>query len=105
MKRFRTVLILAFALGLAACEGENSGADQRTAVGQILPGSASDAMIPYDSLRSQPPLAPQTGAAGTGAAKGGDQGRNAPASAPDASDAAAAPAETPSSETPEPAAE
>jgi hypothetical protein len=46
---------------LAGCNGEKKKAeDQRTAVGQILPASVSDSMLPYDTLRSQPPLAPQT---------------------------------------------
>ena len=65
MKPCHAAPILAAALGLAACQGENKGEDQRTAVGEILPGSASDAMVPYDSLRSQPPLAPQTRSAGS----------------------------------------
>jgi hypothetical protein len=48
---------LALVLALVACKGgekETGG----TAAGQILPGSASDAMIQYDQLTSQPPLAP-----------------------------------------------
>jgi hypothetical protein len=35
-----------------------------TAGGEILPGSTSDAMLPLDSVRSQPPLAVQSSAAG-----------------------------------------
>lgn len=42
-------------IALAACQGkEKTGAG---AEGEILPGSASDAMLPLDTVRSQPPLA------------------------------------------------
>ncbi|MBW8784097.1 MAG: hypothetical protein JF593_05585 [Novosphingobium sp.] len=51
-------------LALAGCHGKKaSGA---AAVGEILPGSASDAMIPLDSLRSRPPVAPPKEAAAAG---------------------------------------
>jgi hypothetical protein len=47
---------LLITLPLAAC---SKGADkQATASGEILPGSASDAMLPEDRLTSQPPLDP-----------------------------------------------
>lgn len=97
MKPCHTALILAAALPLAACNGENKGSDQRTAVGEILPGSVSDAMVPYDSLRSQPPLAPPTGAAGAGKAKGSDEAEAAPAASDSdaAATAEASPAATP----------
>lgn len=58
---FRTLAGSAL-LALAACDSDSDEGEQRTAVGQILPGSTTDAMIPYDQLRSQPPLAPPTGA-------------------------------------------
>ena len=108
MKPYRTALILAATVGLAACEGENKGADQRTAVGEILPGSVSDAMPPYDSLRSQPPLAPNTGSAGTGRSKGEEGSGDTPDAT--ASDGvgegdAAAPAEPAGVPTPETKAE
>lgn len=53
----RYPLLVALVLALAACKG---GEKERggTAEGRILPGSASDAMIQYDRLTSQPPLAP-----------------------------------------------
>jgi hypothetical protein len=106
MKLCRTALLFAVALGLAACKGENKGSDQRTAVGEILPGSASDAMVPYDSLRSQPPLAPSTGSAATGKdkdkgkGKGRGEGGAPEAQATDA-DAATVPAEPSPTPTPE----
>lgn len=49
------------ALALAGC-GNKGGKEQGgKAEGQILPASVSDAMIPVDQVRSQAPLAPQTG--------------------------------------------
>ncbi|MFA7603670.1 MAG: hypothetical protein WCY29_11740 [Novosphingobium sp.] len=44
-------------LALAACKGEKKPAEG-TAQGEVLPGSISDAMLPLDTVRSQPPLAP-----------------------------------------------
>lgn len=47
-------------LTAAACKGEakkDEGAG--TASGEVLPGSASDAMIPLDQVKSQAPLAPK----------------------------------------------
>ena len=65
------------------------------ALGEILPGSASDAMLPLDTVRSQPPLAPievatgKPGKSGTGSTPGsaasdaaGEDARAAPAAAP-----------------------
>lgn len=90
-------LVLAPILALAACGGaEKKEKDQRTAAGEILPGSISDAMLPYDTVRSQPPLAPPE------TAKGSPKGATAvkpDGAASDAADPAAeipaAPAEAP----------
>jgi hypothetical protein len=46
------------ALALTGCQAEQKPAEAKTAQGEILPGSASDAMLPLDTVRSQPPLAP-----------------------------------------------
>lgn len=53
-------LLATLTLALAACKDEPKPAQKTggAATGEILPGSASDAMIQYDTLRSQPPLAP-----------------------------------------------
>jgi hypothetical protein len=62
MPALRLALILMAPLALAACGSGTSDKkqkDQRTAAGEILPGSVSDAMLPYDTVRSQPPLAPK----------------------------------------------
>lgn len=93
----RSALTLALVLALAGCGGaDKKDKDQRTAAGEILPGSISDAMLPYDTVRSQPPLAPPE------TAKGSPKGETAArpdAAASDAADSAveapAAPAEAP----------
>ena len=54
----RSLALGALSLALAACQGEKKPAEGKTAQGEILPGSASDAMLPLDTVRSQPPLAP-----------------------------------------------
>ena len=57
--RSRYSLMLASLLLLAACEDEvvvTEGDDGREASGEVLDGTISDAMIPTDQLRSQPPL-------------------------------------------------
>lgn len=48
---------------LASCGSEPDDAAQRqsAAEGEILPRSVSDEMLPYDTVRSQPPLAEPTG--------------------------------------------
>ncbi len=59
IKLNRLILIAALGLALAAC-GNEQKARGGTADGEILPGSASDAMMPLDSVRSQAPLAPRS---------------------------------------------
>jgi hypothetical protein len=72
----RTILpltALGLAVLLAGCQSENKTKASGPAGGQILPGSTSDAMLPVDSLRSQPPLAPKaTGSATASESKRGD---------------------------------
>jgi hypothetical protein len=76
-------LMLGAALALSACHHEGKGEDQRTAAGQVLSGSISDAMLPYDTVRSQPPLAPAHAAANaaTDAASAGSSATAADANA------------------------
>ena len=88
----RTACTCALLLALAACHHEGKGSDQRTASGEVLAGSLSDSMIPYESLKSQPPLAPRSAdkpgrAAATDAAPD-----DATSAAPQAVPAEAAPA-------------
>jgi len=51
--------VLAVSLTLAACDGtkENAGGERKTAAGEVLGGSISDAMLPLATVQSQsPPL-------------------------------------------------
>jgi len=63
MKRAVTILALTLALGGCWSKKASKADDQRTATGQILPGSTSDAMIAYDALTSRAPVAPHAVAA------------------------------------------
>ncbi len=92
-----TIAVLALTLlALSACqqEAKQAKATGGTAAGEILPGSASDAMLPVDTLRSQPPAAPKSEAGPT------DKAKAKPGTA--AAPAAAAPAEAPEPADPAP---
>ena len=65
MKSDLVYVALALALALPACDGGKKQAAHGTAGGEVLEGSVSDAMLPVDRVRSQPPLAPKS--------DGGDQ--------------------------------
>ena len=56
-------------LALAGCQEKKQAPAQGTAGGGVLPGSVSDAMLPIDTVRSQPPLAPKTEPSGAKADK------------------------------------
>lgn len=78
-------------LALSACNKQTE--KQVQAGGEILPGSASDAMLPLDTVTSQPPLAPKvdkvpsTGKASAEPAAAAQLGADvAPAPAPAAPD-------------------
>lgn len=60
MRCCRLVVAAALALALAGCGGGDKETAQGSAGGEILPGSTSDAMLPLDTVRSQPPLAPKS---------------------------------------------
>ena len=94
----RTVTVLALLLALGACKGSEREKGAGTAQGEILPGSASDAMLPEDTVRSQAPLAPRIEASGKAHDKADAAASDAaPTEAAQASDAAAAaPAAVPS---------
>jgi hypothetical protein len=61
--------LAALPLTLAACQDEKAPPQRGNAEGEILPASVSDAMLPYDTVRSQPPLAPMPVATGKGSGK------------------------------------
>ena len=77
------------ALPLAGCGKKSGGSDQRTASGEVLPGSISDSMLPLESVTSEPPIAkivPQSGKSGAP-----DASASGEADASQAGDASAAP--------------
>ena len=73
-RRLLLAIGLAPALVLGACHG--GAATQKSAAGEVLSGSVSDAMLPLDTATSQPPRA--AGTAGDGADSGDDTGDIAP---------------------------
>jgi hypothetical protein len=89
----RLALACTAALLLAACGADKKQEGAGKAEGEILPGSTSDAMLPYDSVRSQPPLAPKAETSGSSS----DKPNKASAPSP-ASSQPAASAEEPSTE-------
>ena len=60
--RFRAIVAsAALTAALGAChQGQKAGHGEVS--GQILPGSVSDAMLPYDAVKSKAPLAPREAA-------------------------------------------
>lgn len=88
----RNLIVPALALALLGCGAEKKDEGAGTAAGEILPGSASDAMLPLDTVRSQAPLAPKVESTGRAA---GSPAASDPASAAEEAPAAAAPAAAP----------
>ena len=68
------VPILTMLAVLAGCQGEKKQEGAGTASGEVLEGSASDAMLPLDTVRSQAPLAPRS----EGGGEGGDKAKDKP---------------------------
>ena len=89
-RALRTACLPALLLALAGCGNDDRAQMGKTAQGEILPGSVSDAMLPLDSLRSQPPLAPRSDPSGRPGTKGDGAG-DAPDTAPDRAVEAPAP--------------
>ena len=90
------LLPVAAVLALAACQQDttkDAGA-ARKAQGEILEGSISDAMLPHDTVRSQPPLVPRADTTPKG--EGGSGEKAADAASPAAAAAAGTPAAIPS---------
>ena len=52
---YRSLALLLPLVLLAGCH-KSAKNDQRSASGEVLQGTTSDAMLPLDSLKSQPPL-------------------------------------------------
>lgn len=95
---FRFACLIALPVALSACDQKDEGGTSNAA-GEVLPGSASDAMLPLDTVRSQPPLAPPPA---SGAPKrGGDEEEAETAASGEPSEAAAgAASEAPAVPTP-----
>jgi hypothetical protein len=72
----RSTCLVLVPLALTACDGGDKRQEARTAQGEILPGSASDAMLPLDTVRSQPPLAPPEEATGKGGKRASGETEN-----------------------------
>ncbi|VWX53484.1 hypothetical protein [Novosphingobium sp. 9U] len=66
MKRVIAVLVLS---ALAACGSKVTEQTKGSSFGEVLPGSASDAMLPYDTVTSAPPLEAPTYDAPEGSAR------------------------------------
>jgi hypothetical protein len=57
-------LALSLTLVLAGCGGDRKQEGAGKAEGEVLPGSVSDAMLPLDTVKSQPPLDPRSEGSG-----------------------------------------
>jgi len=89
----RIASIAALLFALAACSEDPTQKDAPAAGGEVLEASVSDAMIPLDTLRSQPPLAPKADSSTqTGQGKGSDGDAAGPQQQAGPAEAAPAPA-------------
>ncbi len=74
----RPVMIALLAgLALAGCQEKKQAPAKGTAGGEVLPGTVSDAMLPIDTVRSQPPLAPKSEPSGAKSGKAEASGKPA----------------------------
>jgi hypothetical protein len=98
MTNRRAIVAAALVLTLGAC---NRSADHQAgagkAAGEVLPASASDAMLPIDTVKSQAPLAPKTEGESKEGAKDATAGKSDQPSDAEAAEPAAAPTEKPDS--------
>jgi hypothetical protein len=97
--RLRSLILLLPALALAACNNSGPKNDKRSATGEVLQGTTTDAMIPLGQLTSQPPLLPPKGKGATTPEQAADQDNGTDASDADSEtpdDGATAPTPTPS---------
>lgn len=63
--RLRSFILLAPLVALAACNNSGPENDKRSATGEVLQGTTTDAMIPLGHLTSHPPLLPASKTATT----------------------------------------
>ena len=102
MTTLRFAALIAVSLTLAGCQKERGPTDAKVAGGEVLPGSASDAMLPLDTVRSQAPLAPKSESSGTPEKAGKPAGQGAPRGAPVPEAAPVESAPAPAATTPTP---
>ena len=94
----RLLLALPALLLLAACGGNAPANDSRSASGEVLEGTISDAMLPVDRVRSEPPLedpaafAEARSAREGAASSGAEDGEESSAEEPPESEGSEAPA-------------
>ncbi|MEW9854949.1 hypothetical protein [Novosphingobium sp. M1R2S20] len=85
----RVLCLSPLLLSLCACGGQKTAApEEGSSFGEVLPGSVSDAMLPYDTASSAPPLETPQAASPSSAAGKDKAGSTGPANT-------ARPAETP----------
>ena len=89
------MIILLAGLALAGCQEKKQATAQGTAGGEVLSGSVSDAMLPIDTVRSQPPLAPKSDPSGAKPDKSDAPDKPAAARPARATQAPPRPTETP----------
>jgi hypothetical protein len=89
----KTIAVVALTALLAACDsGADDAADGRTAEGEVLGGTISDAMLPLDTVKSQsPPLRTEPAGDAEGDDASADEAAEAPADEPAAEEAEAEP--------------
>ena len=76
------LILLIGLVGLGGCKGEpKSDAGAGTAQGEVLPGAASDAMLPLDTVKSQAPLAPKSEGGEAADGKAAKKGEKVPKTA------------------------
>lgn len=79
-----TALTLACAVTLALGGCEDKAPDEKAAGGELLPRSTTDDMLPYDTVRSQPPLAEPEAAPGAATGSPSDDSSEAAVAAGEA---------------------
>jgi len=84
----RLLLALPALALLAACGGDAPADDSRAASGEVLEGTISDAMLPIDRVRSEPPLEDPEAFAKTRSADGAGARGTRDGEASEAADAA-----------------
>jgi hypothetical protein len=76
--RLRSLILLLPLIALAACNSSGPKNDKRSATGEVLQGTTSDAMLPLGQLTSQPPLLPPTSKGPTTPEQAADQNSGRP---------------------------